>query len=87
MSDQPKIISDWTPADPSSNRLELALTDQMIRSQHAGGDGGERVVALRDTHDTSKVLYVTPGQVRAFGMAATERSSPISNLLASAATH
>ena len=81
---QPQITSDWAPADSTPNRLEVALTDQIV-SGH-GGNGQQKLIALRDTHSPGTVLYMTPGQLRSFTRQASESNSPVGRVLAEASS-
>lgn len=77
---QPKIVSDWAAADQSTNHLEIALTDALIR----GNGGQQQVMALRDTYRPEHVLFVTPGQIQAFARSTSTQDSPAGRLLAAA---
>lgn len=79
---QPEVVSDWAPADKTANHLELALTNQIIKSGNA--DDGQQLMALRDTFNPGGIIYVTPGQLRSLGQSVTDRDSPAGRLLAAA---
>lgn len=78
----PQIVSDWAPADPSTNHLEVALTDRMIHNK--AGNGQQQLVELRNSADPGRVIYVTPGEIRSFAQATQDRTSPLGKILAEA---
>lgn len=77
---QPRIVSDWAATDQSTNHLEIALTDALVKGQN----GQQQVMALRDTYNPGTVIFVTPGQIMSFARSTATQDSPAGRLLAAA---
>lgn len=67
------ITGEWVPADESSNRLELAPTTD------------ESLVAIRDTHDPSSVLFATDRQIE--NMVNAYQRGLFKSIMGSGSTH
>lgn len=83
MADQPNITGPWQSDDTSQNRLELAITDQIVQgSQGSGGSSqSQHVLAMRNTAEPGNILYLSEGQLRKFMTTATQKDSAVARVL------
>lgn len=86
MADQPNITGPWQSDDTSRHRLELAITDQVVKSSGSGSPGGgqgngQHVLAMRNAAEPGQILYVTERQLHTFLSSAQQKDSAVGRVL------